>query len=134
MNFGKQLKVIRKQRGYTLETLVQEYNLRYGKRLTMSTLSRYENNRQTPSAETIQHLARVLCVPADILLSAPREYTEIEAILEETRQKLVHSPGLVMEGRPVEPEDIEKILFAINLGLETVKREKKITPCQYSKA
>lgn len=132
MNFGKQLKLIRKQKGYTLETLAKEYNRLTGAKLTKSTLSRYENNHQTPSAETIRQLAELLEVSPGILLAAPREHTDISEIMEETRQKLLTSPGLMLDGRPVTQEDVDKILFAIKLGMETIKEEnKKYTPRKY---
>ncbi len=134
MNFGKQLKLIRKQKGYTLEMLAAEYNVRYGRRLTKSTLSRYENNRQVPSAETIQRLAQLLGVSAEILLSVPKEHTDIAEIMEETRQKLLTAPGLMLDGQPMTQEDIEKILFAMKIGMETVKEEnQKYTPRKYRK-
>lgn len=132
MDFGFQLKNIRKQKNYTQDELVAEMNRRYKTKLTKSTLSRYENNRQQPSAETIGQIAEILGVSPGTLMNTKEKSADLSILIQELEETLVTSQGLNLHGEPVSREDVEKIITAMRIGMELIHREnKKYTPRKY---
>lgn len=129
MNFGTQLKNMRKQKGYTQDILVDEVNRRYQSKLTKSTLSRYENNHQEPSAETLRQIADILGVSPGLLMRAPKERVELSDYLDEIEKDL---RGMMQSGELQSPEDVEKVIFAMRMAMEMVNQDnKKYTPRKY---
>ncbi len=122
MNFGEQLKIIRKQKGYTQDELADEMNRRFGNKLTKSALSRYENNRQEMSAKTLQQLAEILKVSPGILMREPKERVELSDYIDEVEKDL---RGMMQSGELQSPEDAEKIIFAMKWAMNMVNEEKK---------
>ena len=66
--FGRRLKEVRKERGYTLEELADIYNKKFDAGLNKGTLSKYENGKQEPMITVATNLATILNVPSDYLL------------------------------------------------------------------
>lgn len=66
--FGKRLKIIRKDKGYTLDSLANEYNKIFGAGLNKGTLSKYENEKQEPMISVVNNLATLLNINTDYLL------------------------------------------------------------------
>lgn len=66
--FGKRLKSTRKEQGYTLDSLANEYNKRFDAGLNKGTLSKYENDKQEPMISVVDNLATLLNVGTDYLL------------------------------------------------------------------
>ena len=129
MDFGEQLKIIRKQKGYTQDELAYEMNRRFGNKLTKSALSRYENNRQEMSAKTMQQLAEILGVSPGILMREPKEKVELSDYIDEVEKDL---RGMMQSGELQSPEDAEKIILAMKLAMNMVNEEnKKYTPRKY---
>ena len=67
-DFGKILKNLRIEYGYSLESLAKTYNERFGGRLNKSTISRYENGLQEPFITVVSNFARLFDVSSDNLL------------------------------------------------------------------
>ena len=129
MDFGEQLKIIRKQKGYTQDELAYEMNRRFGNKLTKSALSRYENNRQEMSAKTLQQMAEILEVSPGILMREPKERVELSDYIDEVEKDL---RGMMQSGELQSPEDAEKIILAMKLAMNMVNEEnKKYTPRKY---
>ena len=129
MDFGIQLKNIRKQKGYTQDELVYEMNRQYGSKLTQSALSQYENNRRKMSAKTMQQLAEILGVSPGLLMREPKEKIELSDYIDEVEKEL---RGMMQSGELQSPEDAEKIILAMKLAMEMVNEEnKKYTPRKY---
>ena len=90
-DFGKILKDLRTESGYSLESLAKTYNDRFGGRLNKSTISRYENGLQEPIITVVSNFARLFDVSSDYLLgnvSEPFFHLDNARILRE-----VNSPG-----------------------------------------
>lgn len=66
--FGKRLKQIRKEQGYTLDSLSNEYNKIFDAGLNKGTLSKYENEKQEPMISVVNNLATLLNINTDYLL------------------------------------------------------------------
>ena len=65
--FGENLKNLRKSKGYSMDTLTELYNKRFGGKLNKSTISRYENNRQEPIFTVVKNFAELFEVTTDYL-------------------------------------------------------------------
>lgn len=95
--FATRLRELRKSKGYTLEELATLYNKKFstlGTGLNKGTLSKYENNQQTPMLNTISCLAEVLEVSTDYLLGksntqAPPQSTQANTPAQETKERLL---------------------------------------------
>ena len=57
MTFGKILKQLRESNGYSMDKLVELYNIRFNGKMNKSTLSRYENELQEPMYTVIVNLS-----------------------------------------------------------------------------
>lgn len=67
-DFGKILKNLRTENGYSLDSLAKTYNDRFGGRLNKSTISRYENGLQEPIITVVSNFAKLFDVSSDYLL------------------------------------------------------------------
>lgn len=56
--FGARLRELRKERCLTMEQLCEQFNQRFGAKLSKCTISRYENMTQEPTLNTVDLLAR----------------------------------------------------------------------------
>lgn len=65
--FGKRLKELRENNGYTMDKLIELYNKNYNGKMNKSTLSRYENNLQVPIYTVVVNLANLFNVSVDYL-------------------------------------------------------------------
>lgn len=64
-----------------------------------------------------------------------RDHRDIEKVLDDVREQLLTSEGLMFDGRPATDEDIQQILNAMQIGLEMAKKKNKdkYTPKKYRK-
>lgn len=67
MSFGKILKQLRESNGYSMDKLVELYNIKFNGKMNKSTLSRYENELQEPMFTVIVNLAKLFNVTVDYL-------------------------------------------------------------------
>lgn len=97
---GNRIKELRKQKGYSQETLSQQMHV------VRQTISKWENGTSVPDAEMLNRLAEIFEVPVSVLLG--------ESISEEHME----------EGKPY--DEIAKQLAILNdqLASKTVRRRK----------
>lgn len=64
-----------------------------------------------------------------------KDERDIEKIINQTRDQLLHQEGLMFDGDPASPEAIESILSAMQIGMEMAKKKnkEKYTPKKYKK-
>ncbi len=98
MNFGQKLKLLRKENGWSQDKLSERISVD-GRQI-----SRYENNKITPSAEVIIKIAQAFNVSIDYLLldNAPKtpikfsdeklieKFKSIDDMSEEDKESLIH--------------------------------------------
>lgn len=65
--FGKRLKELRENSGYSMDKLVELYNCKYDAKMNKSTLSRYENGLQEPIYTVVVNLANFFNVSVDYI-------------------------------------------------------------------
>lgn len=66
--FKDRVKELRKNNGYSMDTLADMYNLRFDGKMNKSTISRYENGLQEPMYTVVKNLASLFDVSTDYLL------------------------------------------------------------------
>lgn len=98
--FGKRLKELRENNGYSMDKLVDTYNKQFNAKMNKSTLSRYENNLQDPIYTVVVNFAKLFHVSVDYL-SCTNTDTKSEGVK-------IPVLGKVQAGIPVEA--IEEIL------------------------
>lgn len=136
--------------------LIKEKNLSYMKFSEMtgipkSALQRYATGEtEKIPVDRLESIANALNVSAQYLLGwkgdekkptpdetqlTNKDKKQIENILENTRQQLLSQDGLMFEGSPASEEDVQKVLIALQMGMEMIKKEnkEKYTPKKYRK-
>lgn len=71
--FGRRLKQLRDDNGYSMDKLIELYNSRYDAKMNKSTLSRYENGIQDPLYTVVVNLADFFGVSVDYLSAGKDE-------------------------------------------------------------
>lgn len=108
-----------------------------------ATLSNWKTGKYTPKADKLQKIADYFGVTLEYLTgtrgnaSSPnfsrRDKRDIEKVLEDAKDQLLNSEGLMFDGKPATQEEIQQILDAMQIGLEMAKRKnkEKYTPKKY---
>lgn len=99
------------------------------KRLAVSpsAVGMYEQGRREPNNKILSQLCQIFGVSSDFLLgaSSPPDHKDLNTIVEAMREAILKQDGLMFNGEMVNPEDSEKIIDAIKLGISFVMRQKK---------
>ena len=66
--FGKRLRSLRAEHGYSMDTFCEKYNEMTNQKLSKSTVSRWENNSQEPMLSAVAAIADFFGVPTLWLL------------------------------------------------------------------
>ena len=138
-HFKDRLLSILEDRDMTQKELALKTNI------TPATISRYISGNHNPSAENAKRIACELGVSVDWLMGvshlsntqqlSKKEKADIAKDLDEIRQQLLDSDELMFDGMPMDEESITKILSALEVGMEMVrkKNKEKYTPKKYKR-
>lgn len=131
MTLVDRIRTLANQRDMSLPQLEVELGLGNG------TISRWRSS--SPNTDKLQRIADYFNVSMDYLLGRDitlnkRDQQNINEILANTEQ-LLKQDGLMFDGDPASPEDIESILSAMQIGMEMAKKKnkEKYTPKKYKK-
>lgn len=141
MNFGERLKQLRLKKGLTQ----QEFADLMG--VGRPTVAGYETRGKQPDFEKLTWLSNFFNVSVDYLLGqedinspeksqlTTKEKADIAKDLDEIKQQLLDSDELMFDGMPMDEESITKILSALEVGMEMVrkKNKEKYTPKKYKR-
>ena len=78
--FGRRLKELRTQKGFSMDKLIELYNSKYDAKMNKSTLSRYENGLQEPIYTVVVNLADFFNVTIDYLSGGQDDDVEAQFI------------------------------------------------------
>lgn len=133
----KNLKLLRKQHNLSQKEIGNIFHA------SQNTVSQWENGTRKPSYDIIQEIADYFDVSVDYLLGRQeqlpelnnKDQKEIQKILDETKEQLLSQDGLMFDGSPATDEDVQKIIMAMKMGMEMIKKENKakFTPKKYRK-
>lgn len=108
--------------------------------IKMPTFSDWVNAKTYPRIDKIELMANYFGVSkADLVeersILTARDERDIEKILNQTRDQLLSQEGLMFDGKPANPEAINSILSAMQVGMELAKKKnkEKYTPKKYKK-
>ena len=132
------LKELRKQNKLTQQQLAEMLGV------TQAALSGWENEKFGIDNGSLLKCAKIFDVSIDYLLGRDEEQLpelnnkdqkEIQKILDETKEQLLSQDGLMFDGVPATEEDVQKIIMAMQMGMEMIKNENKakFTPKKYRK-
>lgn len=137
MTLYERIEQLRKSKGLSQGKLEKELGFSNG------SVSKWKNS--TPTFERLQKIADYFNVTVDYLItgeSSPvsdtsltsRDQKEISSILSSTEQ-LLRQDGLMFDGNPASPEEIDSIISAMKIGMELAKKKnkEKYTPKKYKK-
>lgn len=133
----KNLKLLRKQHNLSQKEIGNIFHA------SQNTVSQWENGTRKPSYDIIKEIADYFDVSVDYLLGRQeqlpelnsKDKREIQEILDDTEQQLLSQDGLMFDGSPATDEDVQKIIMAMKMGMEMIKKENKakFTPKKYRK-
>lgn len=133
------LKKLRKERNLSQKQFAEIFHS------SQNTVSQWENGTREPSIKTIQDIANFFGVTTDYLLGnddtpkksdlTNRDKREIADVIEEYKEQLLSADGLMLDGEIIDEEDVQKIITAMQLGMEMIKKDNKerFTPKKYKK-
>lgn len=131
------LKELRKQNRLTQQQLAEMLGV------TQAALSGWENEKFGIDNASLLKCAKIFDVSIDYLLGRQeqlpelnnKDKREIQEILDDTEQQLLSQDGLMFDGSPATDEDVQKIIMAMKMGMEMIKKENKakFTPKKYRK-
>lgn len=130
------------------ENNVTAYRVAKETGIATATLSDWKKGRSTPKTDKLQKIADYFEVSIEYFSGNPeskevdslgkkelnrRDQRDIEKVLDEARDQLLNSEGLMFDGKPATSEDIQQILDAMQIGLEMAKKKnkEKYTPKKY---
>ncbi|MDN5302396.1 MAG: hypothetical protein PWQ60_1910 [Thermoanaerobacteraceae bacterium] len=126
MGIGEKIARLRKEKGITQDEMAKHLDISRG------ALSMYEINKREPDTVTLKKIADYFDVTVDYLLGrsnhrklTKKDEKDIEKIIEETKQKIENTEGLMLDGEILGPEDIDSIINAMRVGLEMAKIKNK---------
>ncbi|EOA8345511.1 TPA: helix-turn-helix transcriptional regulator [Enterococcus faecium] len=116
MNFGDKLKMLRQRKNVKQKELADYLFLK------QSSVSDYENNRSTPSPETIKKIAEYFNVSADYLLDiSPKEKDKLDSTLESALEELKNEDTLLfMKNGDIDEETARLLKIAMKNAIRTV--------------
>lgn len=131
MTLVEKIRTLANQRDMSLPQLESALGLGNG------TISRWKTS--SPNTDKLRKIADFFNVSMDYLLDrdsflTKRDTKEISELLENTEQ-LLKQDGLMFDGNPASPEEIESIISAMKIGMELAKKKnkEKYTPKKYKK-
>ena len=107
---GERIRQLRKNAGLTQGELGKKLNI------SASAVGMYEQNRRMPDHTTLTRLCEEFGVTADYLLRDSSD--DVGVMLQQLRGQLGRKEGLMFNGVPLDAEDAEAVLNAMELGAQ----------------
>jgi transcriptional regulator with XRE-family HTH domain len=118
---GERIRKLRKNAGLRQAELAEQLGV------SASAVGMYENNRRVPPRGILLRLCDIFHVTTDYLLDtrSPALSSDLEEELEGLKQKLLAQESLLFHGKPVSPEELEKVFDAARIGAELIFSEEE---------
>lgn len=75
---------------------------------------------------SVDELADGKIVPVDMVLQDKKPMTELKDIITFTRSNLASYDNLTIDGKPLEPNDIEMLMTALEIAIGIIAKQKKL--------
>ncbi|MDD5923899.1 MAG: helix-turn-helix transcriptional regulator [Clostridia bacterium] len=123
VSFGKQLRHMRKVKGFTQKELAEKLNV------SASCIGMYEQDKRNPDGDILLKIASLLDVSTDFLLGLDSydsvKSKEVLDVIDDLTTQLELQKGLMYNGTPMSQDDISKICEAIKIAGEVALRRSK---------
>lgn len=119
---GNKIKELRKEVGMTQSELAARLGI------SSSAVGMYEQGRREPDNDMILRLCSVFGVTSDSLLGNKKKRTEsreLSEVFDEFTQLLSSQQGLMFDGVPLNDEDRNKLVDAINVVAAIAKQQQQ---------
>lgn len=128
--FGKRLKTIRVQKGYTIESFCKQFRKETGHTLGTSTVSRWENGLQDPLVSTVASIAKFLDVNPLWLIGETDERDLLKTTIQDSAIATgQNSAALVVKNGEATPplQEIDREVLAICQRLPIKRKIRLLT-------
>ena len=113
--FSERIKELRKANGLTQAELAKKLNV------SASTVGMYEQGRREPDSEMLAKISDIFDVTIDYLLGADSKSVsaskDLSLIFSRLASDVKNKEGLMFNGTPLNKEDVEKVVDAMELGM-----------------
>lgn len=75
---------------------------------------------------SVDELADGKIVPVDMVLQDKKPMTELKDIITFTRSNLASYDNLTIDGKPLEPNDFETLMTALEIAMGIIAKQKKL--------
>ena len=116
---GERLKQLRLSKKMTQGTLAKKLGV------SVSTVGMYERGQRNPDNEMLIKISKVFSVSVDVLLGVRELSCEANDIITEMKEKIMSSDELSLYGVPLNLEDRERLLNAIEVATRVMLAEKE---------
>lgn len=130
MTLGERLRLLRKGRGYTQQELADRLGI------SASAVGMYEQGRRQPDPDILCRVAEVFGVRVDYLVGreelsagepAPPEDQDLSQLIDEIRARLLRSSGLMFNGRPLTPQELQAIADAMEWSMKVLALDQTVS-------
>ncbi len=115
--FADTMKQLRRSHKMTQAQLAKELGL------SARAVGMYEQGRREPDLSVILKLCNIFNVPADLLLQeqpARTESFELKDVIQDIQDRLLAAQDLTLDGVPVSPDDLHRLIDAIEVSTAVV--------------
>lgn len=119
-NIGETIRKNRKKAGMTQGQLGKQLGV------SSSTIGMYEQGRRAPNKDMLLKICEVFSISADSLLGLSEPSHDAIDIIKEMSNKIRYSDRITFNGAPMEHEEREKLLNAIELATALALSKKDI--------
>lgn len=116
---GERLRQLRLSKKMTQGTLAKKLGV------SVSTVGMYERGQRNPDNEMLIKISKVFSVSVDVLLGVRELSCEANDIITEMKEKIMSSDELSLYGVPLNLEDRERLLNAIEVATRVMLAEKE---------
>ena len=116
---GERLKQLRLSKKMTQGDLAKKVGV------SVSTIGMYERGQRSPDNEMLVKISRTFSVSVDTLLGVRELSHEAIDIMTEMKDKIMGSKELLLYGVPLNDEDRERLLNAIEVATSVMLAEKE---------
>lgn len=120
---GERIRKLRKEAGMTQRQLAQVLGV------SPAAVGNYEQGTRIPGYDILNALARCFHVSAEYLIAEKEEAPDLERYVELLTNDLLASRNVLFDGQPLRPEEVEKVIQAIKIGVRIALEKRNPANC-----
>lgn len=120
--FGDNLRAFRQKAGYTQREFAKILGI------SASAVGMYEQGRREPDQKLLLHMAEVLGVSVDSLITGNghrNDEIELNEMIELVINRMIAERNITLDGKKLAPSDVKNVVNAIRLGVSFAEKDIK---------